>query len=129
MGGIEPPMSVPRRWRGGIGSGGQALFHRVDAEGLDAVGQRRQSLGFELQQTRSLDRRNGLLALFLFELSAPFFQSTRIFFERQTLLFQCLCHMGLLFNANRAMNTVTIAAIATRWKKQVRAGRIGLNAR
>lgn len=129
MGGIEPPMSVPRRRRGGIGSGGQTLLHRVNAEGLDAVGQRRQSFGFKLQQARSLDRRNGLLALFLFELSAPLFQPTRIFLERQTLLFQCLCHMGLLFNANRAMNTVTITAIAPRWKKQVRAGRIGLSAR
>lgn len=38
MGGIEPPMSVPRRRRGRIGSGRQPLLDGLDSEGLDPVG-------------------------------------------------------------------------------------------
>lgn len=104
MGGIEPPMSVPRDKRGRSGSGRQSLLDGLDTQRLDAIGKRRQPPGFELKQARFLDRRNRLLAFFLFQAFAPLFQPTCILFERQALLFQCLCHKGLLFNANRALN-------------------------
>ena len=127
MGGIEPPMTVPRRCRGRIGSGSQSLLDFLDTEASDAFGETRQTFDFELEQTLLFYRRYGLLTFLLFELPAPLFQPTRIFFERQALLFQCLCHMGLLFNANRAMNRASITAVAARWKKVIEgSGRIGL---
>jgi hypothetical protein len=38
MGGIEPPMSVPRDKRGRLSSGREPLFDGLDTQRLDAVG-------------------------------------------------------------------------------------------